>query len=116
MMINSHKVLDLRNNHLIGSFPYNISGACDLRWLELSENQLQGKLPLSVENCRMLEVLDNRKNQIEDVFPCQFKFVPSLGILVLKFNKLHGEIECLQAAEQWHMGNASIFLRIIQQF
>ncbi|XP_039173384.1 receptor-like protein 47 [Eucalyptus grandis] len=97
------KVLNLRNNNLTGGIPYTFPGTCLLRTLDVNGNLLTGKLPISLANCSMLEVLDVGNNWIKDVFPCQLKNISTLRILVLHSNKFYGQIGCPVTNGTWKM-------------
>ncbi|XP_039166447.1 putative receptor like protein 25 [Eucalyptus grandis] len=49
----------------------------------------------------MLEVMNIGNNKIDGTFPCHLKAISSLRVLVLRSNKLHGEIGCPQSPSTW---------------
>lgn len=102
LVMESLKVLNLRDNALNGSI-IKFPETCGLKTLDLSSNLLVGKIPKSLANCTTLEVLDVGNNQIDDVFPCQLKSIASLRVLVLRFNKFHGQVGCPKTNGTWKM-------------
>ncbi|XP_039173139.1 receptor-like protein Cf-9 homolog [Eucalyptus grandis] len=94
------RVLNLRNNQLNGKIPQNIPITCKLEILDISENLLQGQIPLSLANCGMLDCVNIGDNQIDGTFPCHLGY---LRVLVLRSNKLHGEIGCTHGDSTWEM-------------
>lgn len=80
--------LYFKENELNGVFPDNIKKGA----LGFSGNRIEGKLPRSLLACRNLEVLDVGNNQINDTFPCWMSELNGLEVLVLKSNKLSGQV------------------------
>ncbi|KAK3444987.1 hypothetical protein EUGRSUZ_A00568 [Eucalyptus grandis] len=97
------KVLNIRNNNLTGGIPHTFPGTCLLRTLDVNGNLLTGKLPISLAKCSMLEVLDIGNNRIKDIFPCQLENITTLRVLVLHSNKFHGQIGCPVTNGTWKM-------------
>ncbi|KAF8041840.1 hypothetical protein BT93_A0438 [Corymbia citriodora subsp. variegata] len=93
LMIESLKVLNLRNNQLNGNIPQDILGTCSLKTLDISENLLQGKISLSLKIAR----------HWNGTFPCHFTAISRLRVLILRSNKLHGEIGCPHRHYAWQM-------------
>ncbi|KAM3324404.1 hypothetical protein P3S67_005556 [Capsicum chacoense] len=77
-------VLDLGSNSLNGTIP---------QFIKLDGNKLEGKIPRSLINCKDLELLNLGNNQLNDTFPRWLGTLPSLEILKLASNKLHGPIK-----------------------
>ncbi|KAJ6887133.1 hypothetical protein NC651_027475 [Populus alba x Populus x berolinensis] len=71
---------------------WNFTEDCSLKTLNLYGNQLTGKIPRSLKHCRCLEVVDLGDNQINDTFPFWLGMLPSLQVLILQSNRLHGPI------------------------
>ncbi|CAN4111195.1 unnamed protein product [Withania somnifera] len=90
-------VLHLGGNNLKGNMPGNFSEDCLLETIDLSYNQLVGKIPRSLSNCRNLKVL----NVITDIFPCWLRRLSDLHVLLLRFNNLHGSIDCSGVNYTW---------------
>lgn len=103
LVMESLKVLNLRDNALNGSIIIKFPETCGLKTLDLSSNLLIGKIPKSLANCTNLEVLDIGNNQIDDVFPCQLKSIASIRVLVLRSNKFHGKLGCPKPHGTWKM-------------
>lgn len=85
-------VLNLRENKFFGLMLWNFTEDCSLKTLNLYGNQLTGKIPRSLKHCRCLEVVDLGDNQINDTFPFWLGMFPSLQVLILQSNRLHGPI------------------------
>jgi hypothetical protein len=41
----------LRENHLEGTFPSNITTGCSLQMIDLHNNKIEGQLPRGLSNC-----------------------------------------------------------------
>ncbi|XP_042012463.1 receptor-like protein 33 [Salvia splendens] len=90
-LLQNLKVLNLRGNRINGSIPDQFQ-SCFLSSLDLSNNDLGGEIPKSIARCASLRVLNVGYNNFDDVFPCMLP--PSLSVLVLRFNRFHGEVRC----------------------
>ncbi|KAI3472872.1 hypothetical protein Pfo_029944 [Paulownia fortunei] len=95
------RVLNLGRNNLGGDIPDAFPVGCGLETLDLSWNVLQGKLPKSLTRCTEIEVLNLGNNDLNDTFPCWLKNLSRLRVLVLRFNKFHGNISCLGDSNTW---------------
>ncbi|GLU19582.1 hypothetical protein SLE2022_358260 [Rubroshorea leprosula] len=85
-------VLNLQENNFVGSIPTTWAIGSNLKVIKLGHNNLQEKLPKSLTNCRMLEFLDLGNNHIRDTFPSWLGTLPTLTILILRFNRFCGAI------------------------
>ncbi|KAL8051597.1 hypothetical protein ABFX02_06G158300 [Erythranthe guttata] len=95
-------LLILHSNKLIGDIPSSICNLTSLQYLHLSRytlqsinlngNKFDGKLPQSLVNCGQLEVIDIGNNGIRDVFPYWMETLLKLRVLVLRSNRLNGDI------------------------
>ncbi|KAF2948533.1 hypothetical protein DAI22_01g043000 [Oryza sativa Japonica Group] len=90
--VNGMEVLNLKANQLHGEFPDNIKEGCSFLALDFSGNKIEGQLPRSLVACQNLEILDVGNNQISDIFPCWMSTLRRLQVLVLKSNKLFGQV------------------------
>ncbi|XLT26713.1 hypothetical protein HN873_058005 [Arachis hypogaea] len=88
------KDLDLQMNKLHGTLPDTFP---DLLTLNLNGNNFKGLLPKSLSNCSILMDLDLGNNQFEDTFPNWLQYISNLEILVLRGNKLYGQISNLES-------------------
>uniref|UniRef100_A0A0D9UX69 non-specific serine/threonine protein kinase n=1 Tax=Leersia perrieri TaxID=77586 RepID=A0A0D9UX69_9ORYZ len=86
------QILNLNANKLHGEFPDIIKEGCSFRALYFSGNNIKGQLPRSLVACQNLEILDAGNNQISDSFPCWMSALRRLQVLVLKSNKLFGQV------------------------
>ncbi|MED6205551.1 hypothetical protein PIB30_018726 [Stylosanthes scabra] len=92
----SLRVLDLQMNKLHGNLPDTFKGL-QLEILNLNGNQFRGLLPKYLSNCTDLVDLNLGNNQFEDKFPDWLQNLSSLGILVLRGNKLYGPVANLKS-------------------
>ncbi|XP_028107074.1 receptor-like protein 33 [Camellia sinensis] len=88
----SLSVLNLGINSFSGTFTSTFTKGNWLRNLNLNGNQIEGQVPRSLLNCEYLEVLDLGKNKINDTFPHWLETLTELQVLVLRFNRFHGQI------------------------
>lgn len=88
----SLQVLNLKENSLNGLIPSTFTKGNNLLFLSLNDNELEGPVPEALLNCGKLQVLDISFNQIEDSFPYWMGNLSQLRVLVMKSNKLRGEI------------------------
>ncbi|PIN01692.1 Leucine-rich repeat protein [Handroanthus impetiginosus] len=93
-------VLSLGRNNLSGTIPDTFSVNCKLQTLDLNKNVLTGKIPRSLGNCESIEILNIGNNRIEETFPCML-MKTSLRVLILRSNKLYGDLQCLEAIQEW---------------
>ncbi|XP_015689454.2 protein STRUBBELIG-RECEPTOR FAMILY 8-like [Oryza brachyantha] len=86
----SLKTLDLSNNHLHGSIPYQLPP--NLTYLNLANNNLSGNLPYSISNMVSLEYLNISHNSLSQQIGDLFGSLNSLSELDVSFNKLTGDL------------------------
>ncbi|KAJ1416244.1 Leucine-rich repeat [Sesbania bispinosa] len=94
-------VLNMGKNNLHGVIPETFPGNCSLRTLDLSENALEGEVPRTLAHCTTLEVLNLGGNQLNDHFPCWLNNFSNLRVLVLRYNKFSGSIDCPGFDNSW---------------
>ncbi|XVF81445.1 hypothetical protein PTKIN_Ptkin15bG0155700 [Pterospermum kingtungense] len=87
------EILDLHNNHFVGSVPQLCKKGSQLRMIDFSQNLFQGQLPRSLAKCGMVETLNMGNNQLNDTFPFWLGKLPELRMLILRGNQFHGAIE-----------------------
>jgi len=56
-LINTFKILDVRNNKIVGSIPSTLGLMTSLTVIHLSDNQITGSLPSEIGNLLDLELL-----------------------------------------------------------
>ncbi|EXC35175.1 Receptor-like protein 12 [Morus notabilis] len=105
--------ISLSNNSLAGVIPESLCNASYIQVLDFSDNNLRGAIPicmsvmsetLGVLNLRrnnLTEVLNLGNNNLSDKFPCILKKISSLRVVVLRSNKFHGPIGCLNTIGTW---------------
>ncbi|TXG54136.1 hypothetical protein EZV62_019392 [Acer yangbiense] len=86
-------ILALQSNEFHGSIPQTFMNGNNLKMIDLSNNHLQGRIPRSLVNCTNLEYLHLGNNQITDIFPSWLGTLRELKVLILKSNRLYGEIK-----------------------
>ncbi|BAF08064.1 protein STRUBBELIG-RECEPTOR FAMILY 8 [Oryza sativa Japonica Group] len=86
----SLKTLDLSNNNLHGSIPYQLPP--NLTYLNLATNNLSGNLPYSISNMVSLEYLNVSHNSLSQQIGDLFGSLNSLSELDVSFNKLTGDL------------------------
>ena len=86
------KYLDLSNNRLIGSIPFQLGNLSQLQHLDLSSNKLNGGIPFQLGNLSQLQYLDLGYNELIGAIPLQLQNISLLQELYLYKNKLTGEI------------------------
>ncbi|OMO80765.1 hypothetical protein COLO4_23947 [Corchorus olitorius] len=85
------KLLDLSMNNISGTLPSCFRPEW-INHLHLSKNRLRGSIPNSLCNSSQLVTLDLSENQFSGNIPECIGELSELGYLVLKHNKLEGEI------------------------
>ncbi|XP_066341487.1 receptor-like protein 11 [Miscanthus floridulus] len=85
-------VLNLRGNHLSGTWPDEKGESCSLEVIDLHGNQIQGRLPRSLASCKSLRHLDVVMNKFVDVFPSWLGNLPYLWLLILRSNQFYGPL------------------------
>ncbi|XP_015897216.1 receptor-like protein 6 [Ziziphus jujuba] len=91
-------ILNLQKNNLSGPIPNAFPVNCSLKTLHLNGNSIQGQVPESISKCTKLQILDLGNNQIIDGFPSFFMSISTLRVLVLRSNRFHGCIKCLNTS------------------
>ncbi|KAG5228894.1 protein STRUBBELIG-RECEPTOR FAMILY [Salix suchowensis] len=82
--------LDLSNNNLAGSIPYQLPP--NLQRLNLANNQLIGEIPYSISQMPSLTYLNLGHNQLQKQLGDMFGQLTSLSTLDLSFNQLSGDL------------------------
>ncbi|XP_062201096.1 LOW QUALITY PROTEIN: receptor-like protein 19 [Phragmites australis] len=98
--VNGMQSLYLKENQLHGEFPDNIREDCSFEALDFSGNWIEGQLPRSLVACKNLEVFDVGNNKISDSFPCWMSTLHKLEVLVLRSNRLFGQVAQSLAEEK----------------
>lgn len=86
----SLKTLDLSNNHIQGSIPYQLPP--NLTYLNLATNNFSGNLPYSISNMAAIEYLNLSHNSLAQQIGDLFGNLSSLSELDVSFNKLTGDL------------------------
>ncbi|XP_062079862.1 receptor-like protein EIX1 [Humulus lupulus] len=87
------QVLNLHNNRLSGVIPNSISSLHELETLHLRNNSLSGTLPSTLKNCNQLTFLDVGENKMEGTIPPWIgETMKFLVVLQLKSNNFYGTI------------------------
>ncbi|KAL8138254.1 hypothetical protein V2J09_004255 [Rumex salicifolius] len=84
--------LNLSNNHLTGSIPFELSKMDMVLAIDLSTNNLSGSIPSQIGSCIALECLNLSFNQFEGSLPNTIGQLPYLQEMDVSMNKLAGEI------------------------
>ncbi len=84
--------LDLGNNNLKGTIPFELGQLDSLARLDLSSNQLSGAIPPELGQLEKLVRLDLSSNLLEGAIPPELGQLDSLARLDLSFNQLSGGI------------------------
>ncbi|KQJ93769.1 protein STRUBBELIG-RECEPTOR FAMILY 8 [Brachypodium distachyon] len=86
----SLKTLDLSNNNIHGSIPYQLPP--NLTYLNLATNNFSGNLPYSISNMASIEYLNISHNSLSQQIGDLFRNLNSLSELDISFNKLTGDL------------------------
>ncbi|VAI45134.1 unnamed protein product [Triticum turgidum subsp. durum] len=86
----SLKTLDLSNNQIQGSIPYQLPP--NLTYLNLATNNFSGNLPYSISNMAAIEYLNLSHNSLAQQIGDLFGNLSSLSELDVSFNKLTGDL------------------------
>ncbi|KAG2656607.1 hypothetical protein PVAP13_1KG097300 [Panicum virgatum] len=86
----SLKTLDLSNNNLHGSVPYQLPP--NLTYLNLASNNFSGNLPYSITNMASIEYLNLSHNSLSNQMGDLFGNLNALSELDVSFNKLTGDL------------------------
>ncbi|XP_008649052.1 protein STRUBBELIG-RECEPTOR FAMILY 8 isoform X4 [Zea mays] len=84
------KTMDLSNNHLHDSIPYQLPS--NLTYLNLAKNNFSGNLPYSISNLVSLEYLNLSHNSLFQEIGELFGSLNSLSELDVSFNNLTGNL------------------------
>ncbi|KAL9256779.1 Leucine-rich repeat receptor-like tyrosine-protein kinase PXC3-like protein [Drosera capensis] len=84
--------LELENNSLSGSIPYQLSSCQNLQLLSLAQNQLTGELPTELEKLSQLQVLKLQGNNFIGGIPPGISNLSLLSTLNMSWNSLDGTI------------------------
>ncbi|XP_066341483.1 receptor-like protein 53 [Miscanthus floridulus] len=95
--------VNLRDNHLNGTWPDEMGESCHLVVIDLHGNQIQGRLTRSLASSNMLQELDIGGNKFVDVFPSWLGNNPVLRLLILRSNKFYGPLSIPDGKKTNHM-------------
>lgn len=84
--------LDLAENELSGTIPFELGNLTNLELLRLSKNQLSGTIPPELGNLANLQFLDLYENQLSGTIPFELGNLGNLESLALFKNNLRGTI------------------------
>ncbi|EYU26654.1 hypothetical protein MIMGU_mgv1a001213mg [Erythranthe guttata] len=84
--------LNLAENQLSGSLPYEVGQLINLGYFDVSENLLSGEIPSTLGSCVTLERLNMAANSFEGAIPSSFTSLRGLEYLNLSRNNLSGQI------------------------
>ncbi|KAJ8753159.1 hypothetical protein K2173_017731 [Erythroxylum novogranatense] len=83
--------LDLSNNNLTCSIPYEIGNKEGMKTLNLSHNNLRGHIPLSFSNMTEVESLDLSYNNLSGIIPPKLIQLKSLEVFSVAYNNISGK-------------------------
>uniref|UniRef100_A0ACD5YRP4 Uncharacterized protein n=1 Tax=Avena sativa TaxID=4498 RepID=A0ACD5YRP4_AVESA len=86
----SLKTLDLSNNNIHGSIPYQLPP--NLTYMNLATNNFSGNLPYSISNMASIEYLNISHNSLAQQIGDLFGNLSSLSELDISFNQLTGDL------------------------
>ncbi|XP_047079271.1 protein STRUBBELIG-RECEPTOR FAMILY 8-like [Lolium rigidum] len=86
----SLKTLDLSNNNIRGSIPYQLPP--NLTYMNLATNNFSGNLPYSISNMGSIEYLNVSHNSLAQQIGDLFGNLSSLSELDISFNQLTGDL------------------------
>lgn len=84
--------LEIDNNALTGTIPYELGDQSSLRYLYLNDNKLTGSIPSSLGDIPTLLVLSLYSNYLNSTIPVQLGRLVRLTLLELSSNALTGDI------------------------
>ncbi|KAK4268992.1 hypothetical protein QN277_022206 [Acacia crassicarpa] len=87
--------LNLANNNFTGEVVYSISNMTALTYLNLGHNQLQGALSVNFEKLSSLSTLDLSFNSLSGDLPQSFTSLSSITTMYLQNNQFTGTIDVL---------------------
>ncbi|XP_024032293.1 receptor-like protein 12 [Morus notabilis] len=94
--------ISLSNNSLAGVIPESLCNASYIQVLDFSDNNLRGAIPICMSvMSETLGVLNLRRNNLTGRIPDAFPKISSLRVVVLRSNKFHGPIGCLNTIGTW---------------
>lgn len=85
-------LLDLSENRLTGSLPYEVGELKNLKTFIISNNLLSGNIPSALSSCLLLEELDMEGNLFQGKIPSSLSALRGLQLLSLARNNLSGTI------------------------
>ncbi|KAH9659113.1 putative LRR receptor-like serine/threonine-protein kinase [Citrus sinensis] len=86
------QILDLSDNTIHGSIPYQIGYLFQLITLDLGQNLLTGKIPPSLGRLSSLQTLELWSNQLSGEIPRELGELSQLGVLSVPENGLRGTL------------------------
>ncbi|MCO5583140.1 hypothetical protein L7F22_037048 [Adiantum nelumboides] len=87
--------LNLGNNHFVNGLPYSISNMTSLTYLNASHNQLSGSLTDMFSKLVSLETMDLSFNSISGALPNSFADLTSLTALFIQNNQFTGDLNVI---------------------
>ncbi|PQQ07136.1 putative LRR receptor-like serine/threonine-protein kinase [Prunus yedoensis var. nudiflora] len=84
--------LDISQNYLTGSLPYEVGDLVKLVELDVSGNKLSGEIPRTLGSCIMLTRLYLEGNEFEGTIPQSLKSLRSMEEIDISRNNLSGQI------------------------
>lgn len=84
--------IDLVDNQLSGTLPFELGNLSNLDWLQLYGNQLTGSIPSEIGSLNNLTLLDLGINQLSGSIPKELSNLNNLQDLLLDDNQLNGTI------------------------
>ncbi|KAJ4794829.1 Leucine-rich receptor-like protein kinase family protein [Rhynchospora pubera] len=84
--------LDLANNLLEGTIPWEVGKLINLPHLDLSNNRLQGEIPPTLGECQVMQQLYLNGNQLQGIIPDSLKNLKGVKYLDISQNNLSGQI------------------------
>ncbi|CAN6581490.1 unnamed protein product [Malus baccata var. baccata] len=84
--------LDLSDNYLTGTLPFEVGDLVHLTELNVLRNNLSGEIPNSLDGCASLERLYLQGNKFQGTIPQSLKDLKALEKLDLSSNNLYGQI------------------------
>lgn len=104
--------IELGDNNLIGSIPYNIMYLFQLQYLDLDSNYLSNSIPDSLGNLTQLQYLDLSYNNLSGSIPDSLANLTQLQYLNLSGNSLSGEVPDFTAITNCYINISGNYLDI----